>query len=57
MIQFGISPSRIARRAFETEVRVREDLAKLAKARVKDPRIKLADLNKRTRRIRRLAGD
>ncbi len=57
MIQLGISPSSVARRAFEREVKVREDLVRLAKAREKDPRIKLEDLRKRSRRIRRLVGE
>ncbi|HEV2138802.1 MAG TPA: hypothetical protein VGR53_08160 [Nitrososphaerales archaeon] len=52
MIQFGISPSRVARKAFEREVKVREDLVRLAKVREKDPRIKLEDIGKRSRRIR-----
>jgi hypothetical protein len=36
MIQFEVYPSMVARKAFEQEVRVREELAKLAKAKEKD---------------------
>ena len=57
MIELGISPSNVARRAFEREVRVREELAKLETARRKDSRIKLEDLRRRSRRIRRLMGN
>jgi hypothetical protein len=57
MIQLGVSPSMVARRAFVREVMAREGLIRLAKAREKDPRIKLEDLRKRSKRIRRLLGD
>jgi hypothetical protein len=54
MIHFGISPSATAKRAFSKEVKAREDLIKLAKAREKDPRINLDDLHRGSKRIRKL---
>lgn len=57
MIQLGISPTRVARRAFAEEVKLREDEQRLARLRTKDPRLTLDDLKKRTIRIRRLLED
>jgi hypothetical protein len=54
MIQFEIYPSTVARKAFEQEVRLREELAKLAKAKEKDPRVTPYDLRKGSKRISRL---
>jgi len=57
MIQLGISPTRVARRAFAQEVKPKEDEQRLAHLRKKDPRLTLGDLKKRTVRIRRLLED
>jgi len=54
MIQLGVYPSAIARRAFEREVRAREELELLAKVRLRDPRMTIEDLRKMSKRTKRL---
>jgi hypothetical protein len=57
MIRLGIWPSGIARRAFEREVKVREELQMLARVKGMDPRITLEDLRKKSKIIRRMLGE
>lgn len=57
MIGFGISPSSVANQAFRKEVKVRELLARWRRAKDVDPRITVADVRKKSRRIRRILGE
>ena len=54
MIRLGVRSSAVARRAFEREVRAREELELLAKVQLADPRITMEDLRKMSKRTKRL---
>jgi len=54
MIRLRVSPSHVAVRAFEEEVKFREEQAQLHSLQLADPRITLGDLRRRTARVKRL---